>query len=75
MSQAVRWHDLAVDEIERHFNPRVAVADAADRITAWTARSQALADSIVINRDVRYGPGMCLRQNLQSPVVEEIVFG
>lgn len=58
MTQApVRWHDLDGEEIERHFNPRVAVVDAAERISAWTARSQALAESVDIRRDIRYGPG------------------
>lgn len=58
MTQApVRWHDLETEDIERHFNPRVAVCDAADRIAAWTARSRALADRIEIKTDLRYGAG------------------
>lgn len=52
---AVRWYDLDVADIERHFNPRVAVADAARRIAAWTARSQALAESIEFIPNLRYG--------------------
>jgi arylformamidase len=54
---AVRWHDLDVEDIERHFNPRVAVSDAAKRISAWTARSRALVDRIEIMPDLRYGAG------------------
>lgn len=58
MSEApIRWHDLPFNDIERHFNPRVAVADAAERIAGWTARSEALANRTGIERDIRFGPG------------------
>lgn len=53
----VRWHDLDAEDIERHFNPRIAVSDAAERIAAWTARSRTLVDRIVIKPDIRYGAG------------------
>src|SRR5690606_18739801 len=41
--------------IESHFNPRVAVADAAERLDTWAARSAAMG--VDVRRDIRYGDG------------------
>jgi len=55
MSNHVRWHDLPEQEIENHFNPRIAVADAAERLDAWTSFSATL--DVDVRRDIRYGDG------------------
>lgn len=72
--QPIRWHALDIGDIEGHLNPRVAVADAGERIAAWTARSRMLAKTIGIKRDLRYGPGPQMtfdlhRTNTDAPTV------
>ncbi len=49
------WRALAAQELERHFNPRVAVPDAQAHLDRFAARSAAARGLIPGRYDLRYG--------------------
>lgn len=49
------WRAQPDDEIERHFNPRVAVPDAADKLARFAAESEAARARVDGQLDIRYG--------------------
>ena len=51
------WRRLSPDELERHYNPRLAVPDFEDRIAAMQRRSAAARRRLEGRYDVRYGDG------------------
>ncbi len=51
------WQRLSDADLEAHFNPRVAVVDAAVRLQDWSKRSAALANDLTCRGDIRYGDG------------------
>ena len=49
------WRTSDDEQIERHFNPRVAVADAADQIASFPTRSAAAREALNGHYDIRFG--------------------
>ncbi|WP_416896927.1 MAG: alpha/beta hydrolase [Minwuia sp.] len=49
------WQDWPAEEIERHFNPRVAAADAAKHLEDFTVRSAQTRKVYDMRRNIPYG--------------------
>lgn len=54
---SLNWRELPPAELERHFNPRVAVPDAQRVLDRFAARSAEARKHIAGRYDIRYGPG------------------
>jgi arylformamidase len=50
------WRGKDADELERHFNPRVAVPEALDLLAAYQQRAAAARETIDGEYDIRFGP-------------------
>ena len=61
------WRALPPDEMEQHFNPRVAVPHAQQCLDAFAARSAAVRDAIPGRYDLRYGDGAKATLDLHAP--------
>ena len=51
------WRGLSNEELEPHFNPRIAVPDAMDWLARFTSRSAAIRENLAGDYDRRYGDG------------------
>jgi arylformamidase len=51
------WRTLSGDELERHFNPRIAVPDALDCLDRYTRRSAECRNTLPGQYDCRFGDG------------------
>lgn len=49
------WRNADDEDIERHFNPRVAVADALEQIASFPQRSAAARETLNAHYDIRFG--------------------
>jgi len=61
------WRALTPDEMESHFNPRVAVPQAQDFLDAFADRSAKVRDAIPGLYDLRYGDGEKATLDLHAP--------
>ena len=67
------WRSVDDDEtLEQHFNPRIAVADAGDRIAGYTAAAAAARENIKGWYDFRYGPSPLETYDVHPPSVETL---
>lgn len=67
MNKKFEWENLSKDEIERHFNPRVAVPDAQRYIDNYTSKSLEARKQIEGIYDIRYGPNSKQTLDLHIP--------
>ena len=67
MNKKFEWENLSKDEIERHFNPRVAVPDAQRYIDNYTSKSLEARMQIEGIYNIRYGPNSKQTLDLHIP--------
>jgi len=67
VNKKFEWENLSKDEIERHFNPRVAVPDAQRYIDNYTSKSLEALNQIEGVYDIRYGPNSKQTLDLHIP--------
>ena len=66
-AMSLNWRDLSPADLERHFNPRVAVPDAQHLLDDFAARSADARKHIPGRYDLRYGPGPKATLDLHAP--------
>lgn len=57
MPEAIVWNGFTQAALDAAYNNSAAVADSADRVADWTARSAALRLDHLRELDIAYGPG------------------
>ncbi|HZD25465.1 MAG TPA: alpha/beta hydrolase, partial [Alphaproteobacteria bacterium] len=61
------WRAHEAEELERHFNPRVAVPEAAELLERYAARAAAARQALPGTYDMRYGSGEKQTFDLHPP--------
>lgn len=64
---SLNWRELPPEELEKHFNPRVAVPDAQSLLDGFAARSAEARKHVPGCYDLRYGPGPKATLDLHAP--------
>jgi len=66
------WQNADDETLERHFNPRVAIADALPLIEGYTSKSKAARKDIRGWYDFRYGPNALQTYDVHPPTVDAL---
>jgi arylformamidase len=66
-TMSLNWRELTPAELEKHFNPRVAVPEAQRLLDGFAARSADARKHIPGRYDLRYGPGPKATLDLHAP--------
>lgn len=61
------WRSMSPQELEAHFNPRVAVPDFERHLAGWTERSERAKTTLPGEYDLRYGQGPLQTYDLHRP--------